>query len=281
MKYSIITPVKNEFGNIQKTIESVSSQKIKPLEWIILNDNSNDGTENVLLEAAKKYDWLKVINVSDFNITDYSCRVVHLFNLGYNQLKEIPEFICKLDADVQFESDFYQNILHEFQQNERLGIASGHLTTNGIPEKQMETPYICTRGATKVYRTQCLKDIGGIILFQGWDTMDNVAARAKNWEVRIVPVYFEHLKEEGSKVGNKFYYQFRIGVYNGRIPYRFSFFFIKALSKTFEKPFILTFFLQLYGYFKGRLNKKRPYPSYVVKQLHKEQINTLRQKLGK
>jgi biofilm PGA synthesis N-glycosyltransferase PgaC len=275
MNYSIVTPVKNEKGNVEKTIESVISQTILPYEWIIVNDGSKDGTAEILNEAEKKYDWIRVINAEEFNITDYSCRVVHLFNLGYSQIKVQPEFISKLDADVQFDPTFYEVLISAFVKNPKLGIASGLLTINGIPEEKQIPPYLCTRGATKLYRKTCLENIGGIILFNGWDSMDNVAARAKGWEVDIIPVHFEHLKEEGSKVGSKYYYHFRTGVYNGRIPYLFPYFIIKVLSKITERPYIITSILQILGFIKGRLNKNHPYPAYMITQLHKEQKQTL------
>lgn len=276
-KYSIITPVKNERNYIEKTIDSVINQIILPVEWIIVDDESNDGTEMILNKVAEEYHWIKIIKPETNQIKDYSSRVVHLFNYGYKQLTEKVDYISKLDGDVSFNSDFYKNILIVFEKNPILGIASGHLTIDNIPEEIIKTPYTCTRGATKVYRIKCLEDIGGIISFQGWDTLDNVAARAKGWQVEIVPEYFEHLKEEGSKVGNKFYSNFRTGYYNGSVPYLLSYFILKALSKFFTKPYFVGSMFQIFGYVKGRFfSKKRPFANYIVNQLHKEQKDTLR-----
>lgn len=270
--YSIITPVKNEINSFEKTVNSVVSQSILPIEWIIVDDGSNDGTEVLLEEIAKKYSWIKVLKPQNNTLRDYSSRVVFLFNFGYSSLLKKPEFISKLDGDVSFNSDFYKNIINSFESNPKLGIASGHLTLNNIPETNPATPYVCTRGATKVYRYSCLIEIGGIIPFQGWDTLDNIAARAKGWEVAILPEYFEHLKEEGSKVGNKLYSNFRIGFYNGSIPYLWTYFIVKCISKSFKKPIILGSLLQLIGYIKGRFfYSKRPFPEYIIIQLHKEQ----------
>lgn len=277
-KYSIITPVKNERNYIEKTIDSVINQIILPVEWIIVDDESNDGTEMILNKVAEEYHWIKIIKPETNQIKDYSSRVVHLFNYGYKQLTEKVDYISKLDGDVSFNSNFYKNILTAFENNPKLGIASGHLTINNIPEEIIKTPFICTRGATKIYSVKCLQDIGGIISFQGWDTLDNVAARARGWDVEIFPEYFEHLKEEGSKVGNKLYSSFRTGSYNGSVPYLLSYFMLKVLSKVFTKPYFIGSILQMCGYLKGRFfSKHRPFPIYIVNQLHKEQKRTLKE----
>lgn len=276
-EYAIITPIKNEKGNIEKTIQAVTQQKQLPMEWIIIDDSSNDGSELIIREAAESYPWIKIYTAENLEDRDYSSRVVNLFNYGFNKLINKVDYVSKLDADVHFAPNFYLNILHAFNENPKLGIASGHLTENNIPEKTPPSSFTCTRGATKVYRMRCLEDIGGMICFQGWDTLDNVAARAKGWEVEIIPEYFEHLKKEGSKVGNAFFSQFRTGFYNGSIPYYFPYFVVKSFSKIVKYPFIIGTILQIAGYCKGRyLNKRRPFPEFIVDQLHFEQKQTLR-----
>ncbi|MFO0357177.1 MAG: glycosyltransferase family 2 protein [Sphingobacteriaceae bacterium] len=275
--YSIISPVKNELNVIQKTIDSVLNQSIKPVEWVIVDDSSTDGTEKILKELSKKFTWIKVVKCDENKLKDYSSRVVFLFEYGYRYLTKEVEFISKLDGDVSFSPDFFNNILNAFEKNPKLGIASGHLTVNKIPEQIIKTPFICTRGATKVYRIKCLNDIGGIIPFQGWDTLDNVAARSKCWDVAILPEYFEHLKEEGSKVGNTYFSSFRTGFYNGSIPYLWLYFLIKIIFKLLSKPIIIGSILQFAGYIKGRyIIRNRPYPEFIVKQLHFEQRKTLK-----
>ena len=48
---SIITVVKNDFHNIEKTIKSIISQKNKFIEYIIIDGQSTDGT----VQKIKKY----------------------------------------------------------------------------------------------------------------------------------------------------------------------------------------------------------------------------------
>ena len=50
-KITIITPVKNDEKNIEKTIRSVLNQNYKNFEYIVVDGNSNDST----LEIIKKF----------------------------------------------------------------------------------------------------------------------------------------------------------------------------------------------------------------------------------
>ena len=149
IKYSIITPLKNEKGHIEKTIHSVTTQLFLPEEWIIIDDNYNDGSELIIENAAKMFSWIKIFKPTEYQLKDYSSRVVYLFNYGYSKLTLPINYVSKLDADVSFDPNFYKNIILTFEKNSALGIASGHLTQNNIPEKVQHTDMVCTRGATK------------------------------------------------------------------------------------------------------------------------------------
>ena len=47
---SIVTVVKNDVLNIEKTIKSIISQKNKEIEYIVIDGKSNDGTTNIIIK---------------------------------------------------------------------------------------------------------------------------------------------------------------------------------------------------------------------------------------
>jgi hypothetical protein len=60
------------------------------------------------------------------------------------------------------------------------------------------------RGATKFYRRACWEQIAPLPTILGWDTIDEVRARMRGWEVRAVPVPggdAVHLRSTGSYDG--------------------------------------------------------------------------------
>ena len=66
-KITIITPVKNDKKNIEKTIRSLSNQTYKKYEHIIVDGNSTDGTLEILKKYKKK---IKLISRKDKNLWD-------------------------------------------------------------------------------------------------------------------------------------------------------------------------------------------------------------------
>ncbi|MET0531587.1 MAG: asparagine synthase-related protein, partial [Microvirga sp.] len=271
LAFVIVTPVRNEGDHIEATLRSVIGQSLRPALWVIVDDHSTDDTPKVLRDYASRHDWIRVVGGPDLMRDDYSSRVVQLFNYGRGQVDVAYDIVAKLDGDVSFGPEFFANILGEFCRNPRLGIASGHLTINGIRET-VDAAAGNTRGATKFYRLACLTDIGGLYPYTSWDTIDNAAARAKGWETRMLPYEFEHLKPEGTKAGSALYNHYRTGLSNGRIPYVGTYFVAKALSKLLAAPLFLAPFVQLVGYIETRfIRKERPFPDFVTRQIRKEQ----------
>ena len=271
MNYIIISPVKNEEKYIKFTLDSIVNQTLLPLEWIIIDDGSNDHTVDIIKHYAVNYPWIELLNCPTFEKHDYSSRIVLLFNYGLTFIKNEYEIVLKLDGDVSFEKDFCENILHEFEKNHKLGIASGTIITNGIPEKSFPE-FDHTRGATKFYRKKCLDEIGGIIPVVSWDTIDNAAGRAKGWQAKSLPYYFSHHKIEGSRVGSSLYQHYRTGISNGNIPYYFPYFFVKCISKIISKPYLLGSIAQFIGFLYSRyMRRLRPFPEFATIQVRKEQ----------
>ena len=63
---SIVTVVKNDVLNIEKTVKSVISQKNKNVEYIVIDGKSTDGTSQIIGKYKKKID--KIINQKDSGI---------------------------------------------------------------------------------------------------------------------------------------------------------------------------------------------------------------------
>lgn len=96
MKYSIIIPVHNGEKYIEKCIESVLKQKYNNYEIIIINDNSNDNTTNII----KKYN-IKVYNVNYNNIGK---------SRNYGVLKAKGDYIIFIDADDYIDDNLLETI---------------------------------------------------------------------------------------------------------------------------------------------------------------------------
>ena len=56
MKITIVTIVRNDINNIEKTLNSCISQVNINKEYIIINGNSNDGTSDIIKKHIKQID---------------------------------------------------------------------------------------------------------------------------------------------------------------------------------------------------------------------------------
>ncbi|HEY5535114.1 MAG TPA: glycosyltransferase family A protein [Ignavibacteria bacterium] len=281
MKYSIITPTKNEVKYITKTLDSVVKQSVLPVQWIIINDGSDDGTDNIIKDYLNNYDWITTIKLQNFqpSIKATGGRVAFLLNYAIAKLDKDLDLICKLDSDIEFEYDFFEKLLIEFNKNSRLGVSSGLLVYDGKAEKLSDN---YTRGASLIVRKEILEATKGFYESKssGEDTLIAVAARYFGWETKSFPIYFNHLKKEYSR--NSFFYEsFIAGFYRGSIPYNFLYFLLSQIKYILATPIIIGTILQLIGYFYSRfIRKYRPFPDYIHKQVTFEQKETLLKYFG-
>lgn len=106
---SVITVVKNDSQNIQKTLQSVHSQTYKNFEHIVIDGKSTDGTYKIIQSFKNKK--ISSLSSSDLNMYDAInkgiCKakgqiicLLHSGDVFYNQniLKNVSNFFPKFDC---------------------------------------------------------------------------------------------------------------------------------------------------------------------------------------
>ncbi|HXC05497.1 MAG TPA: glycosyltransferase family A protein [Bacteroidia bacterium] len=282
MKYSIITPTRDEGNYIEQTILSVINQEVKPCEWFIMDDDSKDDTPAIVRKYQKNHPFIHYVHLIGFrpDLQNTGGRVAAILNHA-DSLRTIPTpLLARIDADTTFSSDFYRLMIGEFEKDPQLGIASGLLYEHGIPEKRSD--WISGRGANILVRYTCFQRIGKFFesRTRGEDTLAFVAVRALGYKSCTFRIPFHHHKPEGIRKSNlKNHYI--TGFYKGSIPYRMSFFLGTVMRDLLKKPYFAGSLLQVYAYFKSRyFLRYKPFPDFVSVQLRKEQKLKIRQGLG-
>ena len=106
MKISIITICYNSQNSINKTIESVKSQTINNLEYIIIDGGSNDKTVDII----------KSHEIVDKLISEKDSGIYNAFNKGLK--KATGDIIGFLNSDdVFYEKDSLKKILNSFDDD--------------------------------------------------------------------------------------------------------------------------------------------------------------------
>ena len=184
MKTLIITPAYNEEKFLQATINSVVSQHLLPIEWVIVDDQSFDRTSILAHEAAKKYSWINYLKKEKKDNIGPGKAVMEAFYYGYDNKKTKDfDIIMKLDADIILPTNYLSEISKRMLADINIGICGGICFTNGSNESITNSDHV--RGAIKSYRKKCLIEIGGLLKEMGWDTIDEHNARFLNWKVEV------------------------------------------------------------------------------------------------
>jgi len=117
-RYFLISPVKNEEKYVRRTLESVIAQTLKPLQWIIVDDNSDDGTPAILAEYSRRVDWIKVLKVERAGGRRLGSAEIIAFNFGFALIRNAEfDFVVKLDSDLEFPKDYFERLVSKFHSD--------------------------------------------------------------------------------------------------------------------------------------------------------------------
>jgi len=259
MSYVIISPVKDEEQFVEFTLRSVIQQTVKPVLWILVDDGSRDRTSEIVSRYAEEHSFIRLIRNPNSGVRKPGSAVIRAFNVGYNALGDTAyDFIVKLDCDMSFEPDYFEQLMGRFAGDERLGIASGvylEMNKTGV-WKEVPMPSYHAAGACKVVRRNCFKDISGFIVSAGWDTVDEIRAMIHGWRSRhFRDLQMHHHKPEGSGIG-----PVRTNFMHGEIYYLTGgsklFFLLKVLHRIKAKPYVLGALALTGGYLRAGVKRK-------------------------
>jgi len=260
VKYIIITPAKNEAKYIEQTINSIKKQALQPKKWIIVNDGSSDPTQEIVERHMVDYDRIVLINKKKTSVKRRRGQgVVEAFYEGYNQCaNEDYDYVVKLDSDLRLDEDYFKKIFERFEREPKLGIASGvsYIEKDGSWVPEWDTTKGFTFGESKVYRRQCLEQIGGLVPYMGWDGIDHIKAVMLGWKASsFEDVIFYHLRHEGTGTG-LIKSSYEEGTCCHFMGYHPLFFMARSLHMMVRFPFVLRGIAMIAGYFVSIIKRK-------------------------
>jgi glycosyltransferase involved in cell wall biosynthesis len=279
LKYIVITPVRDEEEHLASTIESMLAQTIRPVEWVIVNDGSMDGTAKIINEYAARVPWIRAVHRENRGFRKSGGGVVEAFNDGLAVLTASNwDFIVKLDGDLAFDRDYFASCFENFQRDSRLGVGGGVICYLGEDgSKTFEPcPAFHVRGATKIYRRACWEAIGGFWPAPGWDTIDEVKANMHGWNTRSFPdLHLVHHRITGSADG-----PWRGFIKNGRANYISGYhplFMMAKCGGRFVRGEIRASLALLYGFVTGYLNRiPQVSDPEMIRYIRSQQLRRLR-----
>ena len=165
---TILTPTYNREKLLHKLYKSLCNQKDKDFEWIVVDDGSNDNTDEYIETIQKKADfpirYYKKNNGGKHTALNYGCQYVK------------TKLVFIVDSDDTLTDDAILTIqrIYEKYKNEddicgfsflRGKSRGGYLSTSGVPEDEMKESYVECRinrkiggDMAEVWYTHCLKE---------------------------------------------------------------------------------------------------------------------------
>ncbi len=279
-KYVLITPAKNEGDIIPKTIESVIKQTIKPVKWIIVDDNSTDNTRDIVKNLSREYEFINLLTINSDETRNFGSKV-NAFMTGYNVIKEKDfDYIGNLDADVSFESTYFERLLNEFNKNKKLGLAGGWISE--LINKKYTNQIVSDNsvaGAVQFFRRICFEEIGGYtpLISGGIDTVAEVKVRMNGWEVKTIrELIVLHNRPVSEGKNNIFKSRFQQGINHYVLGYHPIFYFFATSLRVLERPIFFGSMLKFFGFLCAAfLRMERNVDDDYITFLRKEQLNRL------
>ena len=258
MKYYIIIPTFNEEKFISQTLQSLVEQTILPNKVVVVNDNSTDKTEQIILEFTKKYNWISLVNKTSDAIHLPGSKVIKAFQKGLKSIDENYDIIVKADADLIFPNNYFETIIKHFNSDERIGMVGGFCyvekNSEWILENLTDKDHI--RGALKAYRKETFKEIGGLKPAMGWDTLDELLCKYYNWKVVTdESLHVKHLKPTGANYDKTARYKQGEAFYS--LGYGFWITTVASIKLAMMKKKPLLFIDYVKGFWKAKVLKKQ------------------------
>jgi biofilm PGA synthesis N-glycosyltransferase PgaC len=278
--YGLVTAAWNEELFIERTLQAVIAQTVRPIKWVIVSDGSTDRTEEIVRRYAKKYDFIRLHRITEEHRRDFAAHIIAM-NVGFSRFKELEyDFLGNLDADITLEPTYFTQLLEKFDREPNLGLAGGYLyeETRGKFSRRTNSIWSVPNGI-QLFRRECLEALGGyaVLPYGSPDWHAEVSLRMRGWRVQSFPeLKAFHHRPTGSAAGllRNWYRTGLNDYFMGSHP---VFELCKLARRLPEKPLILGALIRFSGFAWAYINRRqRTVSEEFVNFLRMEQIQRLR-----
>lgn len=262
MRVAVVVSFQNEAGYLPQFLDSLSAQTEPPDQVVLVDDGSTDGSGEIVAEYARTHPAAAVL--SRARRTSTADRLadapeLRAFVAGVSTLAESWDVVAKIDADLILSPTLVADVRRRLREEPRLGITGSFLAVidEGGTHRREHHPPEHVRGPNKFYRRACYEQITPLPVQLGWDTFDDLRARAAGWETRS----FEatggdtiHMRPTGAHDGRLRAFR-RWGLCAwayGAHPFAVM---LGAARRSKKPPYVLAGASYLWGWLSGRLRR--------------------------
>jgi glycosyltransferase involved in cell wall biosynthesis len=285
LRYALITPARNEAGNIERLLQSMVAQTAQPVKWVVVSDGSTDGTDDIVRQYAAKHGWIELERRPERAERHFAAKV-EAFNAGYARLKNTDyDLVGNMDADISFDADFFAFLLGKFAENPKLGLGGAPFKEEGLKYDFRFASVGHVSGALQLFRRECFEQIGGYIPLKGGgiDTIAVWSARARGWETRtFTEKFYQHHRVMGTAKHSPWRVKFKDGKKDYTLGVHPLWETFRACFQMTKPPLLVGGFLLGLGYLWAVVSRvKRTMPSELVRYRQADQMARLKTLLRK
>jgi len=269
MTYAVITPAKDEAENLRRLADSLAAQAVLPAVWLVVDSGSVDGTPQLVAELAAEHPWIRLLEIPRPVDAPRGAPIVRAFHAGLDALEDGIELVAKVDADVSFEPDYFARLVGAFEDDPKLGLASGSCfeLEEGAWKQRFGTG-ANVWGAARLYRAACLGQILPLDERMGWDGIDVVKANVRGWRTEtILDLPFFHHRAEGIRERGPWHQWTIEGDASHFMGYRVPYLVVRTFFQASRTP---AAFGMLWGYGKAAARRAPTCPDESVRAYVRE-----------
>jgi poly-beta-1,6-N-acetyl-D-glucosamine synthase len=280
--YVLATAAYNEEALIEQTIQSIVGQTLLPSAWIIVSDGSSDRTDQIVQSYSVRFPFIELLRVERTEERNFGSKV-HALHVGLKRLRKLSyRFIGNLDADLSFDTTYFERLIERFRLEPKLGVAGGwiHEQDGGRFRPRRFNSTESVPHGVHLLRRECYEAVGDYLplRYGGEDTWADVTARMNGWEVRAfadLPV-LHHRKS--ASAGGLLRNRFKHGLMHRSLGYLPRYEVLSCLRRVRQNPVAIGAIMQIAGFCYGYLRPEvRLVSSQFVTFLRNEQRKRLRQ----
>jgi glycosyltransferase involved in cell wall biosynthesis len=260
LRYAVITPARDEATSLPRLAVALAAQTLAPTTWVVVDDGSADGSAALLASLAREHPWIRPWawtggDGTHLNAGRREGRALEAFRAGLAALDAPVDVVIKVDADVDFEPTYCEQLVRRLDSDPALGIASGTcLELEGERWVRRSKAETTVWGASRAYRWECLPDVLALAPRMGWDGLDELSVQRRGYRTEaFTDLPFRHHRAEGARERSGLHHgdaQGRAAWYMG---YRPSYLVLRALYRARRQPTALA---MLWGYTAAALRRE-------------------------
>jgi hypothetical protein len=228
---------------------------------------------------AVEHPWIELVRMPERRERHFAGKVL-AFNAGYAKVADLKyEVIGNLDADVSFESDYFDFLLKRFAESPRLGVAGTPFREGSFQYDYRFTSIDHVSGQVQMFRRECFEEIGGYVprKIGGIDLVAVTTARMKGWQTRtFVEKPYVHHRQMGTATANALLANFKVGRSDYILGSHPVWELARGMYQTTRPPILIGGSLRVAGFFWALVRgMEKQVPADFVKFRRKEQMQRL------